>query len=154
MVNVFFSERHDGEAQKLARETCDSCPVFDDCRSYIESNNERYGIWAGRSGDKYRRELSEQNAENERKGITHGNPRMFRKGCRCEPCVQGHRAYNRELYRRSKSTVSVRKKPKPMVHGERATYFRGCRCDECRAAQAAYMREYKRRIRAGIQVGA
>ena len=46
---IFFPSPGDTEALKAAKSTCGKCPVIQDCLLYALENNERYGIWGGKS---------------------------------------------------------------------------------------------------------
>lgn len=43
----FFLER--GESSKAAKQVCAECDVQEECLNYAEDNNERFGIWGGKS---------------------------------------------------------------------------------------------------------
>ena len=47
--SVFFPSPGDTEALKAAKAMCATCPGVDDCLKYALENNERYGIWGGKS---------------------------------------------------------------------------------------------------------
>ena len=46
---IFFPSPGDTEALKAAKALCADCPVVQDCLEYALNNNERYGIWGGKS---------------------------------------------------------------------------------------------------------
>jgi hypothetical protein len=46
---IFFPSPGDTEALKAAKATCGQCPVVQQCLVYALDNNERYGIWGGKS---------------------------------------------------------------------------------------------------------
>jgi hypothetical protein len=46
---IFFPSPGDTEALKAAKATCGQCPVIQDCLKYALDNNERSGIWGGKS---------------------------------------------------------------------------------------------------------
>ena len=46
---IFFPSPGDTEALKAAKSTCHRCPVVRECLIYALDNNERYGIWGGKS---------------------------------------------------------------------------------------------------------
>ena len=46
---IFFPSPGDTEALKAAKALCSDCPVVQDCLEYALNNNERYGIWGGKS---------------------------------------------------------------------------------------------------------
>lgn len=49
MTDLFFPDRHDpGNTAAQAKAVCATCPVFTQCAQ--AGTNERFGIWAGRSG--------------------------------------------------------------------------------------------------------
>lgn len=70
----------------------------------------------------------------------HGTLPTYRRGCRCDACVE-----HEEWYDNSRR-VTVRKVP-PARCGTPSKYVKGCRCTECRAAWAKEMRDYRRRKR-------
>lgn len=48
---LFFPDREGpGDYNpKLAKKICESCPVISECLEYALKNNERHGIWGGKS---------------------------------------------------------------------------------------------------------
>lgn len=46
---IFFPSPGDTEALRAAKAMCSECPVVQDCLEYALGNNERYGIWGGKS---------------------------------------------------------------------------------------------------------
>jgi WhiB family transcriptional regulator, redox-sensing transcriptional regulator len=46
-TNIFFPDRGENAKVELAKQTCASCPVQQECREYGEM--ERYGFWGGTS---------------------------------------------------------------------------------------------------------
>ena len=46
---IFFPSPGDTEALRAAKAMCGDCPVVQECLEYALSNNERYGIWGGKS---------------------------------------------------------------------------------------------------------
>ena len=46
---IFFPSPGDTEALKAAKQLCGECPVIQECLEYALNNNERYGIWGGKS---------------------------------------------------------------------------------------------------------
>ena len=46
---IFFPSPGDTESLKAAKELCSRCPVMQECLEYALNNNERYGIWGGKS---------------------------------------------------------------------------------------------------------
>lgn len=83
---------------------------------------------------------------------THGTIYAYRKGCRCDPCVQ-------ENYRRN-ARWRVRASGQPIpesAHGTANGYkVYGCRCDRCKQARkddAAVATEKRRRLRELVDAG-
>ena len=48
-ASIFFPSPGDTESLKAAKAMCSTCPVIDACLKYALENNERYGIWGGKS---------------------------------------------------------------------------------------------------------
>lgn len=46
---IFFPSPGDTEALRAAKAMCGECPVIQECLEYALGNNERYGIWGGKS---------------------------------------------------------------------------------------------------------
>ena len=46
---IFFPSPGDTEALRAAKAMCGGCPVVQECLEYALGNNERYGIWGGKS---------------------------------------------------------------------------------------------------------
>jgi WhiB family redox-sensing transcriptional regulator len=46
---IFFPSAGDTESLKAAKALCNICPVIAECLEYALGNNERYGIWGGKS---------------------------------------------------------------------------------------------------------
>ena len=46
---IFFPSPGDTEALREAKRICGECPVIVPCLEYALGNNERYGIWGGKS---------------------------------------------------------------------------------------------------------
>ena len=46
---IFFPSPGDTEALRAAKAMCSECPVIQECLEYALGNNERYGIWGGKS---------------------------------------------------------------------------------------------------------
>jgi len=46
---IFFPSAGDTESLKAAKALCNICPVISNCLEYALGNNERYGIWGGKS---------------------------------------------------------------------------------------------------------
>jgi len=46
---IFYPSPGDTEALWAAKATCSNCLVLDKCLEYALGNNERYGIWGGKS---------------------------------------------------------------------------------------------------------
>lgn len=68
--------------------------------------------------------------------VEHGRSGYNWRGCRCDICTEGQRAYIAEQRAR---------RGRIPRHGTRAEYQRhGCRCDDCTAANSRYMANYKR----------
>jgi hypothetical protein len=47
--SIFFPSPGDTEALRAAKGICAGCPVLFPCLEYALANNERYGIWGGKS---------------------------------------------------------------------------------------------------------
>ena len=54
---IFFTER--GETKKRALSYCNVCPVRQECLDYALDNDERFGIWGGKS-ERQRRAIRAQ----------------------------------------------------------------------------------------------
>jgi hypothetical protein len=83
-----------------------------------------------------------------RKAQQHGTIAKYTNdGCRCEPCCEANRTYQREYKRlqRVKAGITPRQ---PAKHGSIAKYASGCRCKKCREAHRTYHREW--RAKAGM----
>ena len=145
MVDVFFSEHGDGASVRKAKEVCASCPVFKECREYVENNYERYGIWAGQSADTFNRRHGPRE-------LKHGSWTMLRRGCECDVCVDYRRSEARRTYQLRKNRVIVRRTREfeNRTHGLTATYQDGCRCRLCRDAKAEYMRQFRAKRRSEV----
>lgn len=48
-AGIFFPSPGDTESLRSAKKMCGECPVVQQCLEYALSNNERYGIWGGKS---------------------------------------------------------------------------------------------------------
>lgn len=79
----------------------------------------------------------------------HGTEARYKQGqgCRCEPCVLAHRAYQKSLAdrNRAKGLTSVGKPYSPRVvklarHGTVERYHQRCTCHECKRAYNIYRR--------------
>jgi hypothetical protein len=46
---IFFPSPGDTESLRAAKAMCGGCPVVQECLEYALGNNERYGIWGGKS---------------------------------------------------------------------------------------------------------
>jgi len=46
---IFFPSPGDTESLRSAKTMCGQCPVIQECLEYALGNNERYGIWGGKS---------------------------------------------------------------------------------------------------------
>lgn len=84
------------------------------------------------------------------KPIAHGSNAGFARGCRCEPCVQAHRAYHREYSARRRSEGIPAEN-----HGTPYGYQLGCKNrEQCPAkptcADASLAEENRRRREQGI----
>lgn len=91
---LFFPELGSKDFDR-ARQVCANCPVAASCTDYALRRPDLEGIWAGMTKEQRRRERS-------RRGIRlapvleHGTRSMWAaKGCRCDPCVDAARAYDR-----------------------------------------------------------
>jgi WhiB family redox-sensing transcriptional regulator len=62
--DLFFPERGDSEAIRLAREVCASCPVQVECLDYAlgELSGNEYGIYAGTTNRERRRLIRQRRA--------------------------------------------------------------------------------------------
>jgi WhiB family redox-sensing transcriptional regulator len=78
LTALFFPEP--GENTDQARAICAECPVAVECLEYAETQNERFGVWGGRS----------PRARN----ITHGTWSGYNGGCRCPDCATVKRGQN------------------------------------------------------------
>jgi WhiB family redox-sensing transcriptional regulator len=85
LTALFFPEP--GENPTAAREICAECPVAVECLEYAETNNERHGVWAGRSP--------------RRRNVTHGTWGGYDSGCRCPDCVEKKRGQNAKRNRKT-----------------------------------------------------
>jgi hypothetical protein len=76
--------------------------------------------------------------------MKHGSLYTYQQhGCRCEPCVEAQRSYNR-AYGRDYRAGRLRGRPPapPTPHGTIGGYTnRKCRCEMCSSAMAAYNRK-------------
>lgn len=54
---AFFPEK--GCSTRPAKKVCESCPVATECLEYALKNDERFGIWGGKS-ERERRKINEQ----------------------------------------------------------------------------------------------
>jgi WhiB family redox-sensing transcriptional regulator len=59
---MFFPEK--GANVRVAKGICGSCDVKDECLDYALQNNERFGVWGGKS-ERQRRAIAKRNAEKE-----------------------------------------------------------------------------------------
>lgn len=50
---AFFPEK--GGSTRPAKRICQTCPVIDECLEYALANDERFGIWGGKSERERRR---------------------------------------------------------------------------------------------------
>lgn len=77
-----------------------------------------------------------------RGGRTHGTTTTYKWGCRCEPCREAKRSYDR--MKRAQYAAARPPKPKPQ-HGTPSMYTNhGCRCAPCTEAnrlQCLYYRD-------------
>lgn len=87
------------------------------------------------------------------KPITHGTNAGYVRGCRCEPCVMGHRTYHREYWARRRAEAQA--KIADVYHGTAYGYQLGCRsrascpCDPS-CADVSLGEERRRRREQGI----
>jgi hypothetical protein len=79
-------------------------------------------------------------------GVEHAGFQAYQRyRCRCGPCLEFHRAYQR---RAAAIRRRIKYMPEGVVHGTKNTYnYYNCRCDECRAARASYDRERMEHVR-------
>jgi WhiB family transcriptional regulator, redox-sensing transcriptional regulator len=47
--DTFFPEKSEIDKSKRAQSICDSCSVAVECEAFAMANNERWGIWGGKS---------------------------------------------------------------------------------------------------------
>ncbi len=59
---TLFFPKHGGSTQ-LAKDICAPCPVRDDCLEYALENNEKFGVWGGKSKREIRRLRRERRQE-------------------------------------------------------------------------------------------
>ena len=87
---AFFPDK--GGSSKEAKRVCASCDVVGECLAYALANNERFGIWGGKS-ERERRALSEQDRTCRECGTSiHERPREARF---CIPCATARRKQQR-----------------------------------------------------------
>lgn len=89
-VTVFFP----GENTPVtaAREMCRRCDVQAECLAYAINNNERHGVWGGRS-ERQRRTL--RRGAIAQCGTVQGYLHHLRLGqTPCDPCTEKHESYN------------------------------------------------------------
>lgn len=69
-----------------------------------------------------------------------GTRAAYARGCRCDPCQEAMREYNRRKY-----LARLAKGPSRLVHGTAGGYRSyGCRCEDCTAASTIAHRAYMR----------
>lgn len=73
----------------------------------------------------------------------HHDHRGYDRGCRCEDCLEGMRAYGRECFARQRSAFKAGQWDGK--HGTNHAYSLGCRCDECSAFSKAQTLVYRRK---------
>lgn len=85
-AEAFFPDK--GGSSKEAKRVCASCDVVAECLAYALRNNERFGVWGGKS-ERERRALSEQDRTCRECGTgIHERPREARY---CTPCATARR---------------------------------------------------------------
>jgi len=84
------------------------------------------------------RYLREKKIELEENGYAHGEPRTYKRGCRCDECRAA-------IARQRADSRSKRKRE--VSHGTTAMYKYGCRCPSCVEAKKVYDHAYRARLR-------
>ncbi|GAA4762456.1 helix-turn-helix domain-containing protein [Microbacterium gilvum] len=80
--------------------------------------------------NRLRRDLGLPSRKVGKKPTTHGTASAYRHGCRCEPCLDAVREYNREYAARQRSAAVVPVDAAPSADAEHGTperYTQGCR---------------------------
>jgi WhiB family redox-sensing transcriptional regulator len=61
----------------VGKYVCKGCPVWRQCKSYCDSNDEVWGLWAGLTPQERKRPHL----------LSHGSLESYRSGCRCSSCL-------------------------------------------------------------------
>lgn len=96
-VSVFFIDKHAGTSAQTAVDVCKTCPVIDECRSFVlslDNDMGKHGIWAGLT-PKQRRGLKRPYRPRLRPpcGTPNGyNSHLRHRETPCDPCRAAHSA--------------------------------------------------------------
>jgi WhiB family redox-sensing transcriptional regulator len=99
LTDLFFPGQ--GEDVSAARAVCATCPYTEPCLR--ENVGERYGIFGGMTAhqrQQIRMGRSPKSGTPGRPKQGHGTRACYLAGCKCEPCHDAHRVYDREYKRR------------------------------------------------------
>ena len=78
----------------LAKRICEQCPVIEQCLQFALDNNERYGIWGGKSEHQRARLKSERRSGVRMHGTRGAYLRHLRRGdVPCDACKAAHTEY-------------------------------------------------------------
>lgn len=92
--DLFFPER--GESTTAAKAICADCPVRPECLGFALTENEKFGIWGGKS-ERERRAARARIPRSERPTrIQHGTEAGWAGGCPCGSCRCAHDAHSVE----------------------------------------------------------
>lgn len=91
VLDVFFGGRGANDQTRQAKAICAECPVRDECLEYALDNEERYGVWGGKS-EKERCRM--RNARRIQSGLSARGPRPGYRTAECGT-VSGYQAHRR-----------------------------------------------------------
>jgi len=101
---LFFPEPGDTKSAARAFEICATCPVLEQCREHVMTNEERYGIWGGMNG--VRRRIA-RNPDSQAAWNQHGTAKAYNYGCRCFDCKEAGREYQIRMRTGRKRNVTA-----------------------------------------------
>jgi WhiB family redox-sensing transcriptional regulator len=105
---VFFPDTATGpDVWDEARTLCAGCPVRDACLTAAGSHAASHGMWGGLTPEERDTAGIPTGGTRPRPGTVarHGTNARWHSGCRCEPCADAKRAYNRDQMRRWRAGI-------------------------------------------------
>lgn len=93
-IDLWFPEKPGpSAASRMAKQICGQCDVADRCLQFALDNNERYGIWGGKTENQRAQLKADQ-----RRVVVHGTRGAYLRHVRsgetpCDPCRIAHNEY-------------------------------------------------------------